>query len=66
MDYLKSKKPYILIIILLAFIVVFDSAVWGEKTGPVKIELKAEKDDWIVGNETLLNFKFLKESEEGQ
>lgn len=64
MDYLKSKKPYILIIILLVSIAVFDAAVWGEKTRPVKVELKAENDAWFEGNETLMNLELLIKSEE--
>lgn len=66
MDYLKSKKPYILIIILLISIAVFDAAVWGEKTKPVRIELKADQEAWFDGNETLMNLKILKESEKDQ
>lgn len=64
MDYLKSKIPYILIVILLISIAVFDATVWGEKTRPVRVELKAGNDAWYEGNETLMNLELSIKSEE--
>lgn len=66
MDYLKSKKPYVLIVILLISIAIFDNVVWGEKTKPVRVELKADSEAWFDGNETVMNLKLFKKDEDKQ